>query len=100
MFIYIRIQTNLASSHDFEESIQTVKFSSRQSTATCYIKINDDDLVESTEAFQVEILIPRTFYSQGIKFGSPSKVKVFIKDGMLLLLLRNILRMYMCISFR
>jgi len=89
MFI-LYTHINLASSHDFEESIQTVKFSSRQSTATCYIKIKDDDLVESTEAFQVEILIPRTLYSQRIKFGSPSKVKVFIKDGMLLLLLKNI----------
>jgi len=68
----------LASSHDFEESIQTVKFSSRQSTATCYIKIKDDDLVESTEIFEVDILI----HSQGVRFGSPYKAKVYIKDGM------------------
>ena len=72
----------LASSYDFEESIQTVKFSSRQSTATVYIKIKDDNRVESTEAFQVEILISRDMYLRGIRFGNPAKAKVFIKDGM------------------
>ena len=78
MFIYFN---QLASPHDFEESIQTIQFPFRQSIATCYIKIKDDGLVESTEAFQVEILIPPSFYSHGIKLGSPSKAKVFIKDG-------------------
>ena len=72
----------LASSHDFDESIQIVQFSSRQSTATCYIKIKDDDLVESTEAFEVDILIPHDLQSRGIRVGSPSKAKVYIKDGM------------------
>ena len=38
--------------------------------------------MESTEAFQVEILIPYSLYSQGVRQGSPSKVKVYIKDGM------------------
>ena len=70
----------IASSDDFEQSLQTVTFSPRQSTRTVYIKINDDDRVENTEAFQVEILIP--YYSSGIRFGSPSRVKVYIKDGM------------------
>ena len=72
----------LASSYDFEESIQTVRFSSRQSTATVYIKIKDDYRVESTEAFQVEILISRDTYSRGIGLSNPTKAKVFIKDGM------------------
>ena len=72
----------LASSHDFEESIQTVKFSSRQRTATVYVKIKDDNRVESTEAFQVEILISHDTYLRGIRFGNPAKAIVFIKDGM------------------
>ena len=71
-----------ASSYDFEESIQTVRFSSRQSTATIYIKIKDDYRVESTEAFQVEILISRDTYSRGVRLGNPTKAKVFIIDGM------------------
>ena len=69
----------IASSNDFKESIQTVRFSSRQTTATVYIKISDDDRVESTEAFQVDILIPRNL---GVRFGNPSRAKVYIKDGM------------------
>ena len=73
----------IASSDDFEQSLQTVTFSPSQSTKTVYIKISDDDRVENTEAFQVEILIPYySLYSWGVRFGSPSKVKVYIKDGM------------------
>ena len=71
-----------ASSYDFEESIQIVQFQPKQSTATVYIKIKDDNLVESTEAFQVAIFIPYYLYLKGIRFGSPSIAKVFIKDGM------------------
>ena len=71
-----------ASSYDFEESIQTVRFSSRQSTATVYIKIKDDNRVENTEAFQVEILVPHHIYPQCVQLGYPSKAKVFIIDGM------------------
>ena len=70
-----------ASSYDFEESVQTVRFSSGQSTATCYIKIKDDNRVENTEVFQVEILILHGVYPQRIQLGYPSKAKVFIKDG-------------------
>ena len=72
----------IASSDDFEQSLQTVTFLARQSTKTVYIKINDDNRVENTEAFQVEILISYSEYSRGVRFGSPSKVKVYIKDGM------------------
>ena len=71
-----------ASSNDFEESIQIVRFQPKQSTATVYIKIKDDKIVERIEAFQVAILIPYYLYLKGIRFGSPSIAKVFIKDGM------------------
>ena len=37
--------------------------------------------MEDTEAFQVELLIPRDLYSKGVQFGKPAKAKVFIKDG-------------------
>ena len=86
----------IASSYDFEESTQTVRFSSRQSTATVYIKIKDDYSVESTEAFKVEILIPHYQYLQFIQYGSPSTAKIFIIDGMqactiISLLIKNII---------
>ena len=79
--VYFTVCFHAASSYDFEESIQTVRFSSRQSTATVYIKIKDDDRIERTEAFQVDILIPRDLYSQGVRHGSPYKAKIFIIDG-------------------
>ena len=71
-----------ASSYDFEESTQTVRFSSRQSTATAYIKIYNDNRVETTEAFQVDILLPYYLYLRGFRLGNPSKANIFIKDGM------------------
>ena len=71
-----------ASNYDFEESIQTVKFSSSQSTATVYIKIKDDSRVESTEAFQVQIWIPHDQYLRGVRYSSRKYAKVYIKDGM------------------
>ena len=59
-----------------------MRFSSKQSTATVYIKIKDDKIVENTEAFQVAILIPHYLYLKVVRFGSHSKAKVYIKDGM------------------
>ena len=73
---------NAASSYDFEESIQVVRFSSRQSIATAYIKIHNDNRVETTEAFQVDISLPYYHYLRRLRLGHPSKAKVFIKDGM------------------
>ena len=78
---YLLCAFYIASSYDFEESIQTIRFSSSQSTATVYIKIKDDYRVESTEAFKVEILIPYYLYSC-VQYGSPSTAKIFIIDGM------------------
>ena len=83
MHVHSYVLSFIASSDDFEQSLQTIKFSPSQSTKTVYIKINDDNRVENTEAFQVEILIPYySHYLWGIRFGTPSKVKVYIKDGM------------------
>ena len=88
-----------ASYSDFKGSIQTVRFSSKQSTATVYIKIKDDKIVESTEAFQVAILIPHYLYLKVVRFGSHSKAKVYIKDGMKAYNIYCIAT-YICLSFR
>ena len=71
----------IATSYDFKESSQTVRFAPRETTKIVYIKIEDDDRVENTEAFVVEILIPTTLYSQSVRYGNPHRVKVYIKDG-------------------
>ena len=71
----------IATSYDFEESSQTVKFSPRDTTKTVYIQIKDDDRVENTEAFIVEIMRSTTPYSPGVRYGNPRSVKVYIKDG-------------------
>ena len=71
----------IATSYDFKESSQIVTFAPRETTKTVYIKIKDDDRVENTEAFVVEILIRDTWYSQGVRYGNPHRVKVYIKDG-------------------
>ena len=76
---------NAASSYDFEESIQVVRFSSRRSIATAYIKIHNDNRVETTEAFQVDILLPYYLYLRKFRLGNPSKAIIFIKDGMKLI---------------
>ena len=71
----------IATSDDFKESSQIVTFAPRETTKTVYIKIKDDNRVENTEAFVVEISIPTTLYSQGVRYGNPHRVKVYIKDG-------------------
>ena len=71
----------IATSYDFKESSQIVKFSPRETNKTVYIQIKDDDRVENTEAFIVEIIISTTSYSQGVRYGNPRSVKVYIKDG-------------------
>ena len=37
--------------------------------------------MENSEAFVVELLIQDTWYSQGVRYGNPHRVKVYIKDG-------------------
>ena len=71
----------IASSYDFKESSQIVKFSPRETTKTVYIEIKDDDTVENTEAFMVEISISTTSYSQGVRYGNPRIIKIYIEDG-------------------
>ena len=71
----------VASSSDFDEGTQVVSFSSRQTKATAYIRINDDDDFENTEGFKVEILISRNLYNSGVRFGGQPTATVYIKNG-------------------
>ena len=54
----------IASFGDFEQSFQTVTFSSWQSTKTVYIKIKGDDRVENTEALLKAIAISFLYHLQ------------------------------------
>ena len=74
----------LASSLDFDEGIQVVSFSSRQTKAVAYIHIKNDDIVENTEKFKVEILIAQDEYNSGVRFGRQPTATVYIKNGELL----------------
>jgi len=70
-----------ASSSDFDEGTQVVSFSSRQTKAIAYIRINNDDIVENTEAFKVEILISRSVYYSGVRYSRQRTATVYIKNG-------------------
>jgi len=71
----------LASSSDFDKGTQVVSFSSSQTKAIVYIHINNDDIVDNTEKFKVEILISQEAYKSGVKFGSKPVAIVWIKNG-------------------
>ena len=58
-----------------------MSFSSRQTKAVAYIRINDDDKVEHTEGFKVQILISRDAYYNGIRSGRQSTATIYIKNG-------------------
>ena len=89
-----------ATSDDFKESTQIVTFAPRETTKTVYIEIKDDDRVENTEAFVVDILIPTTLYSQGVRYGNPQRVNVYIKDGEQPCKYVDVNLLHACASFR
>ena len=70
-----------ASSSDFDEGTQVVSFSSRQTKAVVYIRIYDDDKVEGTEGFKVELLLPRTSRNSEVRSGRWSFATCYILSG-------------------
>ena len=71
----------VASSSDFYEDAQDVWFSSKQTKAIAYIRINDDHVVENNKAFKLEILISQEKYNSGVKYGGQTVATFYIKDG-------------------
>ena len=45
------------------------------------VRIIDDKLVEGSEAFGAQLIVPDHHKLNGVKLGSPSLAKVAIKDG-------------------
>ena len=53
----------------------------RESTIAVRVRIVDDKLVEGTEAFGVQLIIPDHHKVNGVKLGNPSLATVLIRDG-------------------
>ena len=49
---------------------------------TVRIKIRNDNWVEGTEAFGLQLIVPNHQKSKGLKLGNNSIATVFINDGM------------------
>ena len=71
----------VASSSDFSEGVRVVWFWPWHTKAIVYIHINNDNIAENTEAFEVDLLKSHYSYNKGIKFGRNPKAIVYIKDG-------------------
>ena len=77
IFVY-----SVASSYDVGPGTYTVAFNPGVDSRTVRIKIRNDNLVEGTEAFGVQLIVPNHYKSKGLKLGNNSIATVFINDGM------------------
>lgn len=72
----------VASSDDVKIEVNRLVFYPDESVSTVIVRIADDKLVEGTEAFGVQLVVPDHHKHNGVKLGNPSLATVFIKDGM------------------
>ena len=72
----------VASSYDVGPGTYAIVFNPGVNSRTVRIKIRNDNLVEETEAFGVQLIVPSYHKSKGLKLGNNSVATVFIKDGM------------------
>ena len=72
----------VASSYDVQPETYAIVFNHSVNSRTVRIKIRNDNLVEGTEAFGVQLIVPSHHKSKGLKLGNNSVATVFIKDGM------------------
>ena len=56
-------------------------FYPNENAKTIKIKITDDKLVEGTESFGVQLIVPDHHIKNGLKLGNPSLATVFIQDS-------------------
>ena len=73
----------VASSYDVWPGTYAVVFNPGVNSRTVRIKIKNDDRIEGTEAFGVQLIVPYHHKSKGLKLGNNSIATVFIKDGTL-----------------
>ena len=74
---------SVASSNDVQTGVTRLVFYPNQDVLTIRVKIIDDYLVEGTEAFGAQLIVPDHHVGNGLILGKPSLATVFIKDGML-----------------
>ena len=73
----------VASSSDVRTEVTRLIFYTHEKVKTIKVRIFDDQLVEKTEAFGVQLIVPDHHKSKGLKLGNPSIATVCIKDGTL-----------------
>ena len=72
----------VASRYDVQPRTYEVVFNPGVNSRTVRIKIRNDTLVEETEAFGVQLIVPNHHKSKGLNLGNNSIATVFINDGM------------------
>ena len=71
-----------ASRYDVWPRTYAIVFNPGVDSRTVRIKIGNDNWVEGTEAFGVQLIVPNHHKSKGLKLGNISIATVFINDGM------------------
>ena len=77
IFVYF-----VASRYDVQPRTYEVVFNPGVDSRTVGIKIKNDTLVEETEVFGAQLIVPNNQKSKGLKLGNNSNATVFINDGM------------------
>ena len=77
IFVY-----SVASRSDVWPGTYATTFNPGVDSKTVRIKIRNDNLVEGTEAFGLQLIVPNHQKSKGLKLGNNSITTVFINDGM------------------
>ena len=72
----------VASTDDVKTGVTRLVFYPSDGAQTVRVRIYDDKLVEGTEAFGVQLIVPDHHVANGLKLGNPSLATVYIKDGM------------------
>jgi len=70
-----------ANSKDFTVGNYGLYFPVNSNVATVKIPIKNDQIVEGTEAFEVDLYIANYYKGRNVDYGDPSVTKVIIDDG-------------------
>ena len=81
--VYVPFWYIVANSDDVKDGLYLLVFNPGVNSRTIRAGIiNDDKLVEGTEAFGLILSVPKHHKPNGLKLGKISVVTVFIRDGM------------------
>jgi len=67
--------------NDYTSVTTTVTFGATDTMQFVNIPINDDDILENTEQFIVELSVPDPARNIGVREGTPSETTVIINDN-------------------